>query len=92
MNYTTVDIKNTLKQGLIYLLIAFPFILVVAVCLTIIRAPLWAVMLCNVAVGGVVIILAYIIHSKIKEKRKEKEKAKPKKFDPFKDWKLLKTF
>lgn len=85
MNYTPIDIKKTLKQGLIYLLIAFPFILVVAVCLTIIKAPLWAIMVCNVTVGGVVIILSYMIHNKIKEKRKVKEKDQPKKYDPFKD-------
>ena len=86
MSYNSpYDVKQTLKQGLIYLLIALPFVAVVAVALTIINAPLWAVMLCNVTVGGVVVLVAYIVHNKIKEKRKQKEKNEPKKFDPFKD-------
>lgn len=86
MSYQTpYDVKKTLKQGLIYLLIALPFVSVVAVCLTIAKAPVAVIMLCNVVTGGVVVFVTYLIHCKIKEKRKEKQKNSPKKFDPFKD-------
>lgn len=80
-----IDVKKTLKIGLIYLLIALPFVFVVATVLTIIKAPLWVIMLCNITVGGTAVLVAYIVHNKIKEKRKEKESSGPKKFDPFKD-------
>lgn len=85
MNYTPMDVKKILKQGLIYMLIALPFVMVVAVCLTILKAPLWLVLLGNVTVGGGVIFLCYVIHSKIKENKANKQKNKPKKYDPFKD-------
>ena len=84
-NQTPYDIKQTLKQGLIYLLIALPFVAIVAVLLTIIKAPVGVVMLCNIITGGIVVFVAYVIHNNIKEKRKQKQKDQPKKFDPFKD-------
>ena len=79
-----IDVKKTLKIGLIYLAIALPFVAVVAVLLTLAKAPVGVVMLCNVVTGGVVVFVCYIVHNKIKEKRKEKAKD-GKKFDPFKD-------
>ncbi len=81
---TPYDAMKTIKQGFIYLLIAFPFVLFVATVLTIIKAPLWAIMLCNVVAGGGVVFLVYIIHNKIKEKAKIK-REKDGNFDPFKD-------
>ena len=80
-----LDVKKTLKTCLIYLLIAFPFVAVAAVLLTLTNAPLWAIMLCNVVTGGAVILVTYFIHGKIKEKKKHQQENKPKKFDPFKD-------
>ena len=85
-NQTPYDIKQTLKRGLIYLLIAFPFILVVATLLTIAKAPLWVIMLCNIVVGGSVVFVAMVINNKLKERKQNKEEANlGKKFDPFKD-------
>ena len=85
-NQTPYDIKQTLKRGLIYLLIAFPFILVVATLLTIAKAPIFVVMICNVVVGGIVVFIAMIINNKRKEKKQKSEDANVgKKFDPFKD-------
>ena len=87
MNYnqSPYDIKKTLKQILIYLLIALPFIAMVAVGLTILKVNPIVIMLCNVVTGGLVIGICYIIHSKMKDKRTKRQESKPKKFDPFKD-------
>ena len=87
MNYnqTPVDIKKTVKKGCILLLVAFPFVLACAVCLKIIGAPVWAILLCNVVVGGIVVFIEIIILNKIKEKREKANENKPKEFDPFKD-------
>ena len=87
MNYnqTPVDVKKTVKKGFIYLLIAFPFVLVVATCLTIINAPLWVILLCNVVTGGIVVFVSMVISNKIKEKKEKDKSNKPKAFDPFKD-------
>lgn len=82
-NQTPYDVKKTVKQGFIYLLIAFPFVLVVSTALTIAKAPLFVIMLCNIVTAGLVVLLEYIIHNKIKEKRKEKRENSN--FDPFKD-------
>ena len=76
------EIKQTLKRGLIYLLIAFPFILVIATILTIVGSPLWVIMLCNITVGGAVIIVEIVIYNKIKSKKKEQNKSN---YDPFRD-------
>lgn len=86
MNYnqTPYDVKKTVKQGFIYLLIAFPFVLIVATLLTILKAPLIVVMICNIVVGGGVVLIAWIVHTKIKDK-KAKEQKLGNKFDPFKD-------
>ena len=87
MNYldqTPYDVKQTVKRGLIYLLIAAPFVLIIATILTIVKAPLWVIMVCNVTVGGAVLLLEIFIYSKIKEKRKNKQRG-TKEFDPFKD-------
>lgn len=80
-----IDVIKTLKTGLIYLLIALPFVAVVAILLTMANSPLWVIMLCNVVTGGAVVLICYLVHNKIKEKRKEKERNGHKKFDPFKD-------
>lgn len=84
-NNQPYDIKKTFKTGLIYLLIAFPFVLIVATVLTIIKAPLVVIMIANLVVGGGVVLIAFIVHGKIKEKKEIKAKNEPKKFDPFKD-------
>ena len=84
-NQTPVDVKKTVKKGAIYLLVAFPFVLACAVGLNIIGAPLWATLLCNVVVGGIVVFIEIIISNKIKEKREKDKINKPKEFDPFKD-------
>ena len=83
-NLTPYDIKKTLKRGLIYLAIAFPFVLAVATALTIINAPLWAIMLCNVTVGGLVVLVEMVIYKKHTENKKKKHGANSD-FDPFKD-------
>ena len=87
MNFdqTPYDIKKTVKQGFIYLLIAFPFVLISSILLTIVKAPLFVVMFSNVVVGGGVIFVVWIIHNKIKEKRQNSKNDNTKKFDPFKD-------
>ena len=82
INQTPYDVKQTLKVGLVYLLIAFPFVLVVATILTILKAPLWLIMVCNIAVGGAVVLIAFAIHTKIKQKKQEEKKSN---FDPFRD-------
>jgi len=79
---TPYDIKIMLKRILIYLLIAFPFVLAIATLLTILNAPLPIIILCNILVGGVVVLIEVVIHGKIKEKKKEKQKSK---YDPFRD-------
>lgn len=84
-NQSPYDVKKTLKQGLIYLLIALPFVAVVAVALTIAKVPPLVIMLCNVVTGGFVVLISYLIHCKMKEKKEQKMKNQPKKFDPFKD-------
>lgn len=86
MNYnqSPYDVKKTLKKGLVYLLIAFPFVLVVATLLTIANAPLAVILLCDVVVGGGIVFVVWIIHNKIIEKR-QKNKNGQKKYDPFKD-------
>ena len=84
-NQTPYDVKQTLKQGLIYLLIAFPFVLVCSTLLTLIKAPLAVVLFCDVVAGGGVVLVTWMIHNKIKEKREKEGKKESKKFDPFKD-------
>ena len=79
------DVKKTLKQMLIYLLIALPFIAIVAVGLTILKVDPLVIMLCNVVTGGIVVCICYVVHSKIKAKKEQEQIGKPKKFDPFKD-------
>ena len=83
-NLTPYDVKKTVKRGAIYLLIAFPFVLAVATALTIIKAPLWAIMFCNVVVGGGVVLLEMLICKKMEE-RKKKKRGDNSNFDPFKD-------
>ena len=83
-NLTPFDVKQTLKTGFIYLLIAAPFMLVVATLLTIANVAYWLILLATVIVGGFAIFACFIIHSRIKEKRKT-QREKSDKFDPFKD-------
>ena len=87
MNYnqTPYDIKQTLKRGLVYLLIAFPFVIAVGVLLTIAKASLFVTLLCEVVTGGLVVFVVWIIHNKIIERREKNKANEPKKFDPFKD-------
>ena len=84
-NQTPVDVKRTVKKGFIYLLVAFPFVLICSVFLTIINAPVWATILCNVVVGGIVVVIEIFISNKIKERKEKENFGKPKQFDPFKD-------
>lgn len=85
-NLSQFDVKKTLKQGLIYMLIALPFMAVIGVLLTIINAPYFLTLSATVIVGGCVVFVCFIIHSKREEKRKiEKENNPSNKFDPFKD-------
>lgn len=79
---TPFEVKQTVKLGLIYLLIAFPFVLIVATVLTIIKAPLALIIICNVVVGGIVVFIEMLIHNKIEQKKQENSNTK---FDPFKD-------
>ena len=83
-NYSQIDFKKTIKRGLIYLLIATPFMLVVAVLLTIVKAPYWLTMLSTVVIGGIAVFICYIVNAKLDEKRKKKQQNSNK-FDPFKD-------
>lgn len=85
LNQTPVDVRKTVKRGFKYLLIAFPFVLVCAVFLSIINAPLWAILLCNVVVGGLVVVIEIFISNKINERKEKAKEGKPKEFDPFKD-------
>ncbi len=84
-NQTPYDIKQTLKKGLLYLLIAFPFVIAVGVAITIAKASLFVTLLCEVVTGGFVVLVSWIIHNKITENKEKKQKQEPKKFDPFKD-------
>lgn len=85
-NLTPFDIKKTLKRGLVYMLIALPFMAVVAVLLTIVNAPYFLILSATVVTGGGVVLLSFIIHSKREEKKKlEQEQNPSKQFDPFKD-------
>ncbi len=81
-NMSYYDFKKSVKRGLIYLLIAIPFMLVVSVVLTIVKVPYWLTMLSTIVVGGIVIFVSFVINGKIDEKRKVKENDK---FDPFRD-------
>lgn len=84
LNQTPYDVKKTVKTGFLYLLIAFPFVLFVATVLTIVKAPLAVIMLCNIVTAGGVVFLEYVVHNKIKEKRNQNKDSKSD-FDPFKD-------
>ena len=83
-NLSPFDVKKTLKKGLIFLLIALPFMSVVAILLTIIKAPQWLTMLATVVTGGIVVFICYIVSTNRAEKKKA-NKEQEKKFDPFKD-------
>lgn len=81
-NLSNYDYKKSIKLGMIYLLIAIPFMLAIAVVLTIVKVPYWLTMLGTIVVGGIVVFVCFVIHGKMVEKRKLKEKDK---FDPFRD-------
>lgn len=83
-NLTPFDIKKMIKKGLIYLLIALPFMSVVAVLLTIIKADYWLTMFATIVVGGIVVFICYVISNNREEKKKRENEDKGK-FDPFKD-------
>ena len=83
-NLSPFDVKKTLKKGLIFLLIALPFMSVVAILLTIIKSPQWLTMLATVVTGGIVVFICYIVSNNRAEK-KNANKEQEKKFDPFKD-------
>ena len=82
--FTPFDIQKALKKGLLYLLIASPFMLVLAVILTIANAPFWLNLLSIVIVGGGVVLVCYAVSLKRADKKKQKSE-KDGKFDPFKD-------
>lgn len=85
-NLTPFDVKKTLKRGFIYLLIALPFMAVVAVLLTIVKAPYFLILSATVVIGGAVVLLCFLTQAKKDEKKKLEEELNPsKKFDPFKD-------
>ncbi|MBQ7884990.1 MAG: hypothetical protein IJ318_02715 [Clostridia bacterium] len=83
-NYTPFDFKKTLKRGMIYLLIALPFMLIVGVLLNIANAPYWLSLIATVVVGGAVVLVCFLINAKLAEKKKQEQKNSGK-FDPFKD-------
>ncbi len=83
-NMSPYDFKKSIKRGAIYLLIALPFMLVVATVLTIIKAPQWLTMLATIVTGGAFVLLSMVVANKIAEKRKEKNDDKSK-YDPFRD-------
>lgn len=85
-NLTPFDIKKTLKRGCIYLLIALPFMAVIAVLLTIVNAPYFLTLIATVVVGGGVVLVCFLIQSRRDEKKKIEQVLNPSnKFDPFKD-------
>ena len=85
-NFTPFDVKKTLKRGLIYMLIALPFMAVIAVLLTIVNAPYFLILIATVVVGGCVVLISFLIQAKRDEKKKINQELNPsKKFDPFKD-------
>lgn len=81
-NNSVYDAKLLVKRAFILLLIAFPFMLVVATLLTILNVPTWAIFVCTILVGIAVFLLEYAIYLKRKEKQ---EKKRTSNFDPFKD-------
>ena len=81
-NMVPYDIKKSIKRGCIYLLIALPFMLIVATVLTIVKAPHWLTMLATIVLGGGVVLICVIINSKLEEKRKRKNENK---YDSFRD-------
>lgn len=83
-NNSPYDLKMSIKRGWIYLLIALPFMLIVATLLTIIDAPYWLILLATVVVGGGTVLVCAIINSKLAEKRKQKMKNDDT-YDPFRD-------
>lgn len=83
-DYQPLDVKRTLKTGLIYLAIAFVFMLITSTILTILKVPVWLNVMAGVVVGGIVVFICYLIHNKLKEKKKQKRDESIK-FDPFKD-------
>lgn len=85
-NLSPFDIKKTLKRGLIYMLIALPFMAVIAVLLTIVKAPYFLTLTATVVAGGGVVLLCFLIQSRRDEKRKIEQELNPSnQFDPFKD-------
>lgn len=74
--------KQSIVRGLVYLLIALPFMSVVCVLMTILNVPYTLTMFATVVVGGIVVFLSMVIYGKIRQKR---EREKQDKFDPFKD-------
>lgn len=79
---TPQNYKQSIIRGMVYLLIALPFMSVVCVLLTIINAPYILTMLATVVVGGIVVFLSMVIYGKIRQKCESKKQDK---FDPFKD-------
>jgi len=81
-NYSYLDTKLILKKVLIFLIIAFPFMLALATLLAVLNAPVWAIFVCTIMFGGAVFLLEYIIYIRRKEKQDEQRKTN---YDPFKD-------
>ena len=81
-NLIPFDVKKTIKKGLIFLLIALPFMSVVAILLTIAKVQQWLTMLATIVTGGIVVFICYIVSNSRAEKKKAEKDSK---FDPFKD-------
>ena len=68
------------------MLIALPFMAVIAVLLTIVKAPYFLILSATVVMGGAVVLICFLIQAKRDEKKRIQEEINPsKKFDPFKD-------
>lgn len=81
-NNSVYDAKLVIKRAFILLLIAFPFMLIVATLLSIANVPTWLIFVCTILSGFAIFLLEYVIYTKHKEK---KEKQRTSNFDPFKD-------
>lgn len=77
-----LDMNLLIKKIGIYLLIAIPFMLVIAVILNIVKSPFWL----NVIITFLVAVITELICFVIYFKKRDKLQSQPKdKYDPFKD-------
>lgn len=78
------DTKKTFNKWLIYLLISFPFMIIVGTIITALGAPLWAILLCEVLFGALVLLICYVIGNK-RQENKAKKREQNNNYDPFRD-------